>query len=55
MFATAVASPADVYPDEMSATSFQKNMAPPSVGIHNPLEDRDCIVLRQDQSNQKIL
>ena len=35
---------------EMSAISFRKNMAP-SVGIHDPLEERDSIALRQDQPN----
>ena len=54
VFAIAVITPSDVYPDGISATSFQNNMAPP-FNTHDLLEDRDSIVLRQDQPNQQIL
>jgi hypothetical protein len=53
MFATAVVSRSDVYPDEIPATSFQKNMAP-SVGIHDSLEELDSIALRQNQPGEFI-
>jgi hypothetical protein len=39
---------------EMSGISSRKNMAP-SVGIHDPLEERDSIALRQNQPGQQIL